>query len=1174
MTVRKARKDAIKLRIPHVWNEHVWPTLVDVYFCKSWLWTQICALEDHNRTRRIAVRKDKIACSSKGTFSYVFEHLKNKVLEEPANLVTSEDGHIVYQPIDALSNINTQWDTIFSANMLQSGPMKIVEIIWPYIKNDFVDFVLPDMDADALYTVVQNRKTFAAPGLDGWRTTELQALPKVCFIPIANFFKRLEISKDDFPKALLCAKQMILNKNGRSEPLQKRLITVLPALLLSYTGARYQHLQSWQNACMPKQIIGGIKHRQMTHIATDLRLQIDKANLEETALIGIKLDKSKCFDLIVPNYIAALFLSFGMDKKIVNFFLGMYKGLHRHLFYKSWAAPQPTTAANGVAQGCSLSLVAMNLYSMVWVCLLRHLPEVTVRAFVDDAYLWTHVINVHILEKALAVTELWDAMVGQRLNPEKSVIWGTTADSRKIVKRSFPSMKLKHEMDVLGTVIHTSNRLRYAFPEEKTTKIIADTRNIAALPLPRTDKIKLLGMKVIPQCSFASGISNIPKHTVGKIQSEIVSVLWQRRPPWRARWLVLAFLGKPHRIEPCLARAYCAIMEFLRFFHANKDYKPLIIDLLNASFDSKYGLIPKLKLACETFGVTLHSDLTLSWRNGDKIPVEELTAKDARKTFQMLAINVTYQKCADTKRKDLFKPQGVVDKDLTMLFHSKSAIKVSTPFPASSLFENQLVGAAPTKDRLFAAKLADDANCRFCLKTKESMNHLVECQVVCDKIGHVPSHELGPNFALLGIVEHPCKIAEHRLRYVPLQTQSHETFDENHVRMRFYTDGSVVWNNFYWLESGGYSIVNDQGELVSSGAVTHWHISSYTTELFAFLQVILQNPCPIHVFMDCQTVTKQFQQMVQTLAVDPQWSHQRWWQMILECLQIRRQKMRDPIVLEWIPAHVCENIPVHMIPQDVLIAKNTTRQHILLNRLADRHARHAAVQHSAIHPDDQHMLFNAVLAKQNWLTRLADLIYCDYHELQQEAKCDSKEDSEQKSSLNEAESRQKFPNLYWDMNSAAYRWKVALPVNVRQPNKKQISPSDWEAVQSFCNGLVWKVDGGVSISFVELALIFHIRGFRFSGWQLETKTFRELTSALRKVLMYMKTNAEDVFLPGSWQRSLNRSYGKALPAGAITGATPWLSNQELVIFANLLNNGAGKNLSTWTWFLDDDGFTS
>lgn len=39
-----------------------------------------------------------------------------------------------------------------------------------------------------LFDTVQRRKLAAAPGLDGWRTCELQALPVACFEPVETFF--------------------------------------------------------------------------------------------------------------------------------------------------------------------------------------------------------------------------------------------------------------------------------------------------------------------------------------------------------------------------------------------------------------------------------------------------------------------------------------------------------------------------------------------------------------------------------------------------------------------------------------------------------------------------------------------------------------------------------------------------------------------------------------------------------------------------------------------------------------------------------------------------------------------------------------------------------------------------------------------------------------------------
>ena len=69
--------------------------------------------------------------------------------------------------------------------------------------------------------------------------------------------------------------------------MNKRLITIIPALLLAYTGARYEQLQSWQEATMSSSIIGGIKGRTMPLLHTALRLDIDTALHAGQDLIGV-----------------------------------------------------------------------------------------------------------------------------------------------------------------------------------------------------------------------------------------------------------------------------------------------------------------------------------------------------------------------------------------------------------------------------------------------------------------------------------------------------------------------------------------------------------------------------------------------------------------------------------------------------------------------------------------------------------------------------------------------------------------------------------------------------------------------------------------------------------------------------------------------------------------------
>ena len=198
------------------------------------------------------------------------------------NLVTDKSGAL-----------NNSWDEIFAANVLSEHPIKMLETVWPYISDKQIQAHLPPLSPKELYQVAQKRKPHAAPGLDGWRTQELQALHPSCFQALAEFFKSLEESSDPLPRALVFARQVLLNKPGPASPINKRLIIILPPLLLAYTGARYAQLPQWQQQAFPTAIIGGVKHRAMSNLSNEVRLELDSANLDNDTVVGIKLDKSK-----------------------------------------------------------------------------------------------------------------------------------------------------------------------------------------------------------------------------------------------------------------------------------------------------------------------------------------------------------------------------------------------------------------------------------------------------------------------------------------------------------------------------------------------------------------------------------------------------------------------------------------------------------------------------------------------------------------------------------------------------------------------------------------------------------------------------------------------------------------------------------------------------------------
>ena len=414
VTACKLQKRLRTLSMPFVWPHHELITLVHIQQAKKWVLSEIESHFKRLKTDRIQKWKQRIQHSASHGCGYIFEHLRNRLQDEPANLVEDDLGNILYQPECALKHLNSKWDDVYAANVLHDHPLQMLKTIWPYIHDKSTQANLPPIDADVLFRTVHKRKTAAAPGLDGWRTCELQALPSHCFAPIARFFRWIEQNPQiPLPEALTCSKQVILNKPGPSSAMNKRLITILPALWLSYTGARFEQLQTWQIVSMPNCIIGGVKGRTMPELHTALRLDIDVARDRKQELIGIKLDKAKCFDRLIPAFTASLFLAFGLPAFFVSVFLRMYDSLRRHIAYKGWINPISTTAPNGVVQGCSISLIAVNVHTKVWVHLLELLPDLSMRAFVDDAYIWCHLQRIDVLSRAIELTRLWDELNGR-----------------------------------------------------------------------------------------------------------------------------------------------------------------------------------------------------------------------------------------------------------------------------------------------------------------------------------------------------------------------------------------------------------------------------------------------------------------------------------------------------------------------------------------------------------------------------------------------------------------------------------------------------------------------------------------------------------------------------------------------------------------------------------------
>ena len=574
------------------------------------------------KRKRISAWKRIMAqgTTSKNVSKFVFQWFRNKTKPSCPNLIKSQDGNIISDPQLALDEINHQWDSIFGANALHEDPHDVLKHIWPVIQKNRKPTSVPFLDGASLKKQAMKRRLDAAPGIDGWRTAEIRMLPIRVFDIAASFFRDVEVGKRQLPEILCSVRQVILDKGGNDTPLQKRLISLLPIFMVTYTSLRYRQLANWQAEVMPENLFGGIKGRKLSHLQTGFKLKLDNARSTNSQMIGIKLDKSKCFDRLIPSISTAIMLALGVPFQVVNMFAKLYSGLRRFLSYQTWTCSTPTTTANGVIQGCSLSLLAVNSHMAVWSLFLQQCQELTSAVFIDDCYLFTYLEHVRILQQAMEITTSWDFMTGQVANEGKSVAWANSSEGRKTMRSTFNSMKHSHSLEILGSVVQTTEKLAFGWDIKKTQKILRDIQLIRALPCNRSIHCHLVGSKVIPQINFSPHLGLIPKDDLKQIQNSIVNLIWKNRPMWRSKWLVLGLLAPPFRVDPYVARSYQTVVECVAFLKECSESQRAIWQMqFDAEKVSKTSVISIFRAACQYLDLSVILPFHLKFKDCEPI---------------------------------------------------------------------------------------------------------------------------------------------------------------------------------------------------------------------------------------------------------------------------------------------------------------------------------------------------------------------------------------------------------------------------------------------------------------------------------------------------------------------------------------------------------------------------
>ncbi len=175
----------------------------------------------------------------------------------------------------------------------------------------------------------------------------------------------------------------LLPTEGPPGALNVRPLTILSVIYRIWAGIRAAQLRGWQETWVHKSLQGG--HETLDGVF-ESNLDIEDHTDKQKPLFLFLLDYRKFFDFFVQEIILGLAEWWGIPSGILKLLTNFYQQLtsvfkfHGH-FGKPWQR------TNSLAQGCSFSMMLVNLPVTAWaLAILKRMPAslAGISAYVED----------------------------------------------------------------------------------------------------------------------------------------------------------------------------------------------------------------------------------------------------------------------------------------------------------------------------------------------------------------------------------------------------------------------------------------------------------------------------------------------------------------------------------------------------------------------------------------------------------------------------------------------------------------------------------------------------------------------------------------------------------------------------------------------------------------------
>ena len=388
-----------------------------------------------NRFQRLNTWKRQMRSSVADQSNWLARRRRRQVLP------VASDGHQATASMQGRAKIiRDAWSRIYEAH--KSGEPSfhgLLAAYGPTLQRAAVD--LPVLEGNMLRNKLGATKN-SAPGMDKWGIQELKLLaawaPNL-FDSLARLLTAVELH-GVWPEVPVHGSVCFIPKNLNDAvptAMQHRPITVLSAIYRLWSAVRHDQLSRvWLFHWAPSGAYGLKGRPAADSLVFDTCAYLAGASQDGPYVGGISYDFEKCFDRVPTALAINILRARGCDNNLCRALDGFYSSHVKH-FRLEGHYDEPFRPANGLVQGCPLSMLVLS--SMV-ACWHEHLqatiPAVVPKSYADDISVCsqaarprqvrTQVVSVH------ASTQQFSNRSGLKINCGKSFTFGHHS------KRGFP----------------------------------------------------------------------------------------------------------------------------------------------------------------------------------------------------------------------------------------------------------------------------------------------------------------------------------------------------------------------------------------------------------------------------------------------------------------------------------------------------------------------------------------------------------------------------------------------------------------------------------------------------------------------------------------------------------------------------------------------------------------